>query len=167
VASGSILKTALAQTDEAQLDPNVIASFGEAAPGRTLLFEGHPDVVTEGDPAEWRHPPFGGELADGRIWGRGAADMKGGLAAAMVAAAASKRSGAPIRGRLVVGALADEEGDMLGGRHFVATPIGRQIDAAIICEPEQKRDLPGAARHSHRHAGPGQPADPAPGRRVR
>ncbi|MBI1848642.1 MAG: M20 family metallopeptidase [Candidatus Rokubacteria bacterium] len=117
--------------------PNVVASLGEPGEATTLLLEGHTDVVTEGDAAAWRHPPFSGELAEGRIWGRGAADMKSGLAAAMVAAAALKRSGVALGGRLVVWAPADEEGDMRGVKHFVATQIGREIDAAIICEPEQ------------------------------
>jgi succinyl-diaminopimelate desuccinylase len=117
--------------------PNVVAWLGDAGPGRSLLLEGHTDVVTEGDPREWTRPPFGAEIAEGRIWGRGAADMKGGLAAAMIAAAAIKRSGVRLGGRLVVGALVDEEGDMIGVRHFAQTPLGRGLDAAIICEPEQ------------------------------
>jgi succinyl-diaminopimelate desuccinylase len=116
--------------------PNVLGWFGEAG-GATLLLEGHTDVVTEGDPAEWRYAPFAAELADDRIWGRGAADMKGGLAAAMIAAAAIKRSAAPLGGRLAVGALVDEEGDMLGARHLAASAIGRTLSAAIVCEPEQ------------------------------
>src|SRR6185503_16264076 len=73
----------------------------------------------------------------GRIWGRGGADMTGGLASAMVAAAAIKRAGTPLGGRLVVGALVDEEGDMLGVRRFAATPRARELTAAIVCEPEQ------------------------------
>ncbi len=117
--------------------PNVLAWLGEKGDGRTLLLEGHTDVVTEGNAAEWTHPPFAADLVDGRIYGRGAADMKSGLAAAMVAAAAIKRSGARLRGRLVVGALVDEEGDMLGVRHLCTTPLGRELDAAIVCEPEQ------------------------------
>jgi succinyl-diaminopimelate desuccinylase len=117
--------------------PNVIAWLGERGRGRTLLLEGHTDVVTEGDVREWHHAPFTAELADGKIWGRGAADMKGGLAAAMIATAAIKRARVAPRGRLVVGALVDEEGDMLGVRHLCETPIGRELDAAIICEPEQ------------------------------
>ena len=117
--------------------PNVLASIGASGAGRTLLLEGHTDVVTEGDAREWSHPPFGGDLVDGRIYGRGSADMKGGLAAAMVAAAAIKRSGARLGGRLVVGALVDEEGDMLGARHLCTTALGRELSAAIICEPEQ------------------------------
>jgi succinyl-diaminopimelate desuccinylase len=118
---------------------NVLGCIGEQDRGRTLLLEGHTDVVTEGDPREWRYPPFSGALAEGRVWGRGAADMKGGLAAAMIALAALKRSGVPLGGRLVVGALVDEEGDMLGVKHLCGTPIGREIDAAIICEPEQNQ----------------------------
>ncbi len=117
--------------------PNVLACLGDKGAGRCLLLEGHTDVVTEGDPTEWTRAPFGGQLVDGRVYGRGAADMKGGLAAAMIAAAAIKRSGAPLAGRLVVGALVDEEGDMLGAKHFCTTPLGRALDGAIICEPEQ------------------------------
>ena len=117
--------------------PNVIGSIGEKAPGRrSLLLEGHTDVVTEGDPADWSWPPFGAELVEGRIYGRGAADMKSGLAAAMIAAAAFIRAGVTPRGKLVVGALVDEEDGMIGVRHLVDTPIGRELDAAIICEPE-------------------------------
>jgi succinyl-diaminopimelate desuccinylase len=116
--------------------PNVVAWLDGDPGARTLLLEGHTDVVTEGDPRAWTYPPFGAELVDGRIYGRGAADMKGGLAAAMVAAAAIKRSRVRFRGRLVVGALVDEEGDMLGVKHLCQTPIGRALTAAIICEPE-------------------------------
>jgi succinyl-diaminopimelate desuccinylase len=117
--------------------PNVLGSIGEASSGPTLLLEGHTDVVTEGDASLWRHPPFGGDLVEGRIYGRGSADMKSGLAAAMAAAAAIKRSGVALGGRLVVGALVDEEGDMLGARHLCTTALGRELSAAIICEPEQ------------------------------
>ncbi len=118
--------------------PNVIGWLGKKTPGRkSLLLEGHTDVVTEGDPKEWSHPPFGAELVNGRIYGRGAADMKSGLAAAMVAAVAFKRAGVTLRGKLVVGALVDEEDGMIGVRHLVGTPVGRELDAAIICEPEQ------------------------------
>jgi succinyl-diaminopimelate desuccinylase len=118
--------------------PNVIGWLGEKRPGcRSLLLEGHTDVVTEGDPAEWSHPPFGADMVDGRIYGRGTADMKSGLAAAMVAAAAFRRAGVALRGKLVVGALVDEEDGMIGVRHLCGTAVGRELDAAIICEPEE------------------------------
>jgi len=117
--------------------PNVIGWLEGAASGPTLCFEGHTDVVTEGDPREWRHAPWGAVLEDGRLYGRGAADMKGGLAAAMVAAAAVRRGRVRFAGRVMLAALVDEEGGMTGARHFVRTPLGRSVGAAIICEPEQ------------------------------
>jgi succinyl-diaminopimelate desuccinylase len=117
--------------------PNVIATLDGGRPGPTLCLEGHTDVVTEGDPREWRHHPWSAALEDGRIHGRGAADMKGGLAAALVAAASLKRSGLAFAGRLVVAALVDEEAGMAGARHFMRSAAGRAVDAAIICEPEQ------------------------------
>src|SRR5204863_3576448 len=83
--------------------PNVLGWIGDKTPGtRSLLLEGHTDVVTEGNPGDWSWPPFGAELVDGRIYGRGTADMKSGLAAAMVAAAAVKRADAVPQGKLVV-----------------------------------------------------------------
>ncbi|HEV2055717.1 MAG TPA: M20 family metallopeptidase [Methylomirabilota bacterium] len=118
--------------------PNILAWVGEKGPGRRcLLLEGHTDVVTEGDPKDWTRPPFAAEMSDGRIYGRGAADMKSGLAAAMVALAAFKRAGVTPEGKLVVGALVDEEDGMIGVRHLVKTAAGRELDAAIICEPEE------------------------------
>ncbi len=117
--------------------PNVIGWLDGGTPGPTLCLEGHTDVVTEGDPAAWRHPPWSGLVDDGRVHGRGSADMKGGLAAAMVAAAAVRRAGVPFAGRLMVAALVDEEDQMLGAKHFVTTPLGRAVSAAVICEPEQ------------------------------
>ena len=115
--------------------PNVVATLGEGGP--TLLFEGHTDVVTEGDPALWTDPPFSATLRDGRIYGRGANDMKAGLVCALAALAAVKRSGVVLRGRLRLAALCDEEGGMAGVKHFVAQGYADEVNAAIICEPEE------------------------------
>jgi len=115
--------------------PNVIARVDGGRPGPTLLFEGHTDVVTEGDRAEWSYDPFGGEVVDGRLYGRGSADMKGGLAAAMFATAAVAAHG-PFPGRIIVAALCDEEGMMAGVKDFVARGHADGVDAAIVCEPE-------------------------------
>src|SRR5918994_1626234 len=115
--------------------PNVVATIDGGAPGPTLMFEGHLDVVTEGSLDQWTHDPFGAELVDGRIWGRGAADMKGGVAAMLFAAdELCRRGGFP--GRLVLGALVDEEGMMIGAKDFVARGRAEGIDAAVCCEPE-------------------------------
>jgi succinyl-diaminopimelate desuccinylase len=117
--------------------PNVIGWLDGVQPGPTLCLEGHTDVVTEGDPATWQFPPWSGAVEGGQVYGRGSADMKGGLAAAMVAAAAVGRAGVPLTGRLMVAALVDEEDAMSGAKHFVGTPLGRAVSAAIVCEPEQ------------------------------
>ena len=115
--------------------PNVVAVLEGGEPGPTLLFEGHTDVVTAGRRELWTVEPFGGEIRDGRLYGRGSADMKGGVAAMLFgAAAAARRGGFP--GRIVVAALADEEGMMLGAKRFAATELARQLDAAIVAEPE-------------------------------
>jgi succinyl-diaminopimelate desuccinylase len=115
--------------------PNVIATIDGDRPGRTLLFEGHTDVVTEGDEAAWSVDPFGAELRDGRIYGRGSADMKSGVAAMLFAADAVARSGT-FPGRIVVAALVDEEGMMSGVRDFVARGHASGVDGGICCEPE-------------------------------
>ena len=119
--------------------PNVIALLEGTEGDKTLMFEGHTDVVTEGDPKQWTHDPFGGEIADGRIYGRGACDMKGGLVAALCAMKAILESGVRLRGNILLGALADEEGLMLGVKHFVRQGWAEKVDAAVICEPEDNR----------------------------
>src|SRR5579863_6594483 len=70
---------------------NLWARFGTASP--CLAFAGHTDVVPPGDVARWSHDPFGGDVAEGRVWGRGAADMKGGVAASLAAALRFAASG--------------------------------------------------------------------------
>jgi succinyl-diaminopimelate desuccinylase len=107
---------------------------------RTLMFEGHVDVVTEGDPALWAFDPYAGDVVDGRLRGRGSADMKSGVAAMVYAARAVQLGG--FAGRIVVGVLADEEGMMLGAKRFARDLVaGRiagidRVDGVIVCEPE-------------------------------
>ena len=109
--------------------------------GRTLMFEGHVDVVTEGDPDLWSFDPYAGDVVDGRLRGRGSADMKSGVAAMIYAARAVQLGG--FDGRIVIGVLADEEGMMLGAKRFAADlqagaipGVDRPIDGVIVCEPE-------------------------------
>ena len=117
--------------------PNVIVTVEGGLPGPTLLFEGHTDVVTEGDRSRWTRDPFGGEIVEGRLYGRGSADMKGGVAA-MIHATAAVAARGPFPGRIRLAALADEEGMMLGVKHFVAGGHAVGVDAAIVCEPEEQ-----------------------------
>ncbi|MBB4933347.1 succinyl-diaminopimelate desuccinylase [Lipingzhangella halophila] len=124
-------------TEVAPGRPNVVAVVeGGGGPGPTLMFEGHTDVVTEGCRADWTVDPYGGEVHDGRLYGRGAADMKAGVAAMLYAVAALRAAG-PFPGRIKVCALADEEGMMLGAKHFAASPTAADVDSAIVCEPEE------------------------------
>ena len=115
--------------------PNVIAIVEGERPGPTLMFEGHTDVVTEGDRAAWSVDPFGGQISNGRLWGRGAADMKGGLAAMLFAADAVQRRGS-FPGRIMLAALVDEEGMMMGAKDFVARGRAEGVGAVVCCEPE-------------------------------
>ena len=119
--------------------PNVWTVWKGDRPGKTLLFEAHTDVVTEGDADAWVHPPFAAERVDGRIYGRGACDTKGNLAAAVVAVRTIKDSGVPFPGRLILCHPVDEEGMMAGIKAFIEGGHAGGVDAAIICEPEENQ----------------------------
>ncbi len=116
--------------------PNVIVGW-TAGPGeRTLMFEGHTDVVTPGDLSCWEHDPFSAHIENGRMFGRGANDTKGNLAAMLVAMAALKASKIHLAGSIVGGVLCDEEGMMSGVHHFIEQGHADRVSAAIICEPQ-------------------------------
>lgn len=119
--------------------PNVWAVWDGDRPGKTLLFEAHTDVVTEGQVEDWEHPPFGAEMEDGRIYGRGACDTKGNLAAAVAAVRAIKDSGTSFAGRIVLCHPVDEEGMMTGIKHFIQNGHAEGVDGAVICEPEENQ----------------------------
>src|SRR5574340_1616487 len=82
--------------------------------GKTLVLNGHIDVVPEGDHANWTYSPWNGDLIDGRIYGRGACDMKAGLMAALYAIKAIKDSGVQIDGSLMIQSVIGEEDGGLG-----------------------------------------------------
>jgi len=115
--------------------PNVVCIVDGGNPGKTLMFEGHTDVVTAGEKSQWTHDPFAAEIVDGKMYGRGTADMKSGLAAVIYATRAVELAG-PFPGRILIGALCDEEEMMIGVKHFVASGHCEGIDAAISAEPE-------------------------------
>ena len=138
-------------TEVATNRPNLMVEWDSGKPGKLLLLEGHTDVVTEGDESAWTRDPFSGDLADGCLWGRGAADMKGGLAAAIVALStvknyarnlAGKNHARDLSGSVRLLIPCDEEGMMTGIKRMVSDgwafkPDGTPADGAIICEPEE------------------------------
>jgi acetylornithine deacetylase len=121
--------------DAAPGRPNLLARIGDGRSGRTLMFSGHVDVVgTEG----MTHAPFAGVERDGRLYGRGAADMKGGIGAMCAAAWHAARDG--LAGELVVAVTADEEFESIGTR--VLLERGVRADAAIVGEPTRLDVMP-------------------------
>jgi succinyl-diaminopimelate desuccinylase len=119
--------------------PNMWAVWEGDRPGKTLLFEAHTDVVTEGRAEDWEHPPFAAERDSGRIYGRGACDTKGNLAAAVLAVCAIRDSRVPFPGRLILCHPVDEEGMMAGIKAFIQGGHADGVDAAVICEPEENQ----------------------------
>jgi len=115
---------------------NLYACFGTSAP--FLVFAGHTDVVPVGEAAKWRFDPFAGEVAEGAIWGRGTADMKGGIAAFAAAASAFvARRGLP-KGSIGFLITGDEEGPAINGTEKLlrwAYEKGERFDHCIVGEP--------------------------------
>jgi succinyl-diaminopimelate desuccinylase len=105
--------------DEVHMDQvgNVIGRIA-GGEGPALMFNGHMDHVDAGEADLWAHPPFGGEIHAEELWGRGAADMKGALAAMTYAAALARQAGTPLPGDLYVSAVVQEEVGGLGARHL-------------------------------------------------
>ncbi len=115
---------------------NVIAAVGPGA-GRTLLLNGHYDVVPAGD--GWTRDPWGAEVVDGRLYGRGSADMKAGCACAMVALVAASRAVEEPVGRILLTLVVDEEDAGRGTRAAIAD--GLRADWALVCEPTELKPL--------------------------
>ena len=103
--------------------------------GRSLILNGHIDVVSAGDESNWTHPPWEGTVEDGLVYGRGAVDMKGGLVCALYAAKAIRDAGFKLNGRLILESAIGEED---GGVGTLATVLrGYRADGAIIMEPSE------------------------------
>ncbi|HEX2526101.1 MAG TPA: ArgE/DapE family deacylase [Geminicoccus sp.] len=119
--------------------PNLV---GERAgdEDRSLILCGHIDVVPIGARSDWSVEPFGGEIRDGRLYGRGAVDMKSGVAACIAAARAIRRSGIDLVGRLAVHAVVDEEAGGFGAMDAVKR--GKLAKAVLVAEPTWGDILP-------------------------
>jgi succinyl-diaminopimelate desuccinylase len=118
---------------------NLFFTLDSGRPGPCLLLEGHTDVVSEGERGRWSVDPFGGELKAGRIYGRGACDMKAGLAVNLVVAKALLRSGVAWKGRLALCFVCDEEGLMIGIKDFIRRGHADGVDACLVPEPEENQ----------------------------
>ena len=129
---------------------NLYARLGTASP--CLAFAGHTDVVPPGDAARWRHDPFGAEVSEGRLWGRGAADMKGGVAASLAAALRYAASGA-CTGSIAFLLTGDEEGPAIDGTIRLVELLrarGERIDHCVLGEPTSVEALGDTIKNGRR-----------------
>ena len=121
---------------------NLYARRGRHSP--VLLFAGHVDVVPPGDAAAWRHPPFGGVVEDGLLYGRGAVDMKGGLACMLAAALHFVHLRPGFAGSIAFLITGDEEGPAINGTakllHW-ARERGERFDHCLLGEPTSPDQL--------------------------
>ncbi len=113
--------------------PNVVGTLAGTGGGRSLAINGHIDVVPAGDEAMWHTPPFVATRKDGRIYGRGAVDMKGGLIAGVGAMRAVRAAGVRLRGDTMVQAVIGEESGGVGT--LAAILRGHRADGVLIPEP--------------------------------
>ncbi|WP_137702518.1 succinyl-diaminopimelate desuccinylase [Marimonas lutisalis] len=116
---------------------NLFARWGDKGHAKTFGFNGHTDVVPPGDTAAWTHAPFSGDLADGILWGRGATDMKSGVAAFAAAAVDFVRN-TPPDGAIILTITGDEEGDATDGTTALLDWMadnGEQMSVCLVGEP--------------------------------
>jgi succinyl-diaminopimelate desuccinylase len=111
---------------------NLFARWGDKGHTRTFGFNGHTDVVPLGDEAAWTMPPFGAEEKDGFLYGRGATDMKSGVAA-FVAAAIDFVRNTPPDGAIVLTITGDEEGDAIDGTTALLDYMRKEGEAMSVC----------------------------------
>ena len=111
---------------------NLFARWGAKGANRSFGFNGHTDVVPPGDAADWRFAPFSGTVAEGRIWGRGACDMKSGVAAFAAAAVDFVRE-TPPDGAVILAITGDEEGDATDGTVALLDWMTRQGERMTHC----------------------------------
>lgn len=112
---------------------NVYARFKGKETGKSLMFNSHIDVMPSGDEAEWTSPPFQPEIRDGKMYGRGTADMKGGLMASVMAVQLLKDAGlSEMPGDVVITSVCDEEGG--GNGSMQAIMSGQKADGVVVCE---------------------------------
>jgi len=119
---------------------NVVARWSGTGGGRSLILNGHMDVVPPGDLSKWTRDPWGGEVEGDLMYGRGSCDMKSGLASSVFAVQALKSAGARLRGDVLLQSVIGEES---GGAGTLTTIVrGYTADACVITEPMDLRISP-------------------------
>ena len=120
--------------------PNVVGVLKGSGAGRSLILNGHIDTMPFDKTDEWITHPLSPKISDGKLYGRGSVDMKGGVAAYIMALSAIVKSGIQLRGDVIVQSVVDEEG---GGNGTIACcERGYKADAAIITEPTELEIMP-------------------------
>jgi acetylornithine deacetylase len=120
--------------------PNVIGKWNGTGGGRSIVLNGHVDVVPAGDLKQWEDNPYSGKVADGKLYGRGSTDMKGGNLAAMLAVQALRETGCELKGDVIFHSVVEEESG--GAGTLSAVLEGFTADAAIIPEPTNMKIFP-------------------------
>ncbi|MGN6700068.1 MAG: M20 family metallopeptidase [Thermomicrobiales bacterium] len=116
---------------------SVVATLRGQGTGPRLAFNAHVDVVPIGEESAWKFPPFGGELHDGRVYGRGAGDDKASVTAQVMAGVALARAGVPLEGTLIVTEVADEETSGNEGAGYIVQNSHVEADYVIVGEQTQ------------------------------
>ncbi|MEM7534344.1 MAG: M20 family metallopeptidase [Chloroflexota bacterium] len=139
-------KTVTAMGMESELDEflpgraNVVARVKGSGANPGLVFSAHFDTMTIGTQA-WQHPPFGGEIHNGKVYGRGASDMKSGMAAMVMAAQQMMRWQDQLQGDLILAFTAGESSNCIGAKRMVARGDLDDAGAIIVSEPSSLRIL--------------------------
>ena len=118
--------------------PNLVGVLSGEGGGKSIMLSGHIDVVQRG--SKWTYDPFGGTVADGKIYGRGAVDMKGGIGAMTMAVKAIQGAGLSLKGDVKIGTVVDEEAGGMGTLALMAA--GNRADGCIITEPTDLQIAP-------------------------
>ncbi|CAM4051841.1 peptidase [Mesobacillus thioparans] len=121
-------------------NPNAVGIMRGTGGGKSMILNGHIDVVPAGDVKDWDREPYSGYIESGKLYGRGSTDMKGGTASLLMAMEAIKNSGIKLKGDVIFQSVIEEES---GGAGSLATVLrGYKADAAIIPEPTNMKLFP-------------------------
>lgn len=122
--------------------PDVVGILKGTGGGKSLLLNGHIDVIPEGAPENWEHGPWSADIADGKLYGRGASDMKSGAAAMTMALRAIRACGIELKGDVIAEYVMDEE--LTGNGTLACVMKGYRADAGICCETSSMCVQPGS-----------------------